>query len=387
LSRFGVFRNRGALLHDYTPPRLPHRERELADLKRRFKPVLHEDVNVKVHVYGRIGTGKTVLCNRLGEDLMREASEMGKKLKYVNINLAYTPKPYHVMSRLMQGVMGASGQGLSPEDMLAQVVEALKGEDCKLILALDEVDTYINEGRDPKIFYMLPRVHELDPGAAGRISLIYISRSLEWMGRLDAATLDTLGRTAAVQLEEYGAPEVRDITGYRAEEAFFPGAVPEEIIDFIAEISTDYGGVRYALELLLEAGSLAEGEGASAVKAEHVRNAHASIPKGTNGPIYPGMLSLHKQLLLKAIIDGLQARGDPYLNFEDVYSSYAAMCEWNMREAEDEHTIKTYLEDLSLEGYILLSVRNGEYRVGMEYPFERLAKLLEEALREALSRP
>ena len=34
-------------------------------------------------------------------------------------------------------------------------VEALKREDCRLILVLDEVHTYLNEGRDPKIFYIL----------------------------------------------------------------------------------------------------------------------------------------------------------------------------------------------------------------------------------------
>ena len=33
-----------------------------------------------------------------------EAVKAGKKLKYVHINLAYTPKPYHVMTKLMDQV-------------------------------------------------------------------------------------------------------------------------------------------------------------------------------------------------------------------------------------------------------------------------------------------
>ena len=88
----GIFKDKRVLLHDYTPSRLPHRERELKELQRHFEAVLNEDINVKIHVYGKIGTGKTVLCNRLGEDLGREAKKAGKKLKYININLAYTPK-------------------------------------------------------------------------------------------------------------------------------------------------------------------------------------------------------------------------------------------------------------------------------------------------------
>jgi len=61
-----VFKNRRVLLHDYTPPRLPCRERELKELKKRFEPVLREGINVRIHVYGKVGTGKTVLYKWLG---------------------------------------------------------------------------------------------------------------------------------------------------------------------------------------------------------------------------------------------------------------------------------------------------------------------------------
>ena len=73
-----------------------------------------ENVNVKVHIYGKIGTGKTVLCNMLGRNLEREAKEKGVKLKYVYINLAYTPKPYHVMLELMERVLGSSTTRVKP---------------------------------------------------------------------------------------------------------------------------------------------------------------------------------------------------------------------------------------------------------------------------------
>jgi cell division control protein 6 len=383
----GIFKDKRVLLHDYTPSRLPHRERELKELQRRFEAVLNEDINVKIHVYGKIGTGKTVLCNRLGEDLEREAKKAGKKLKYVNINLAYTPKPYHVMSELLEQVTGSSVAGLSPEQMLANVAKAIGKDGCKIVLALDEADTYVKEGRDPNIFYMLPRIHELHREAARKLSLIYISRSLDWMNKLDPATLDTLGRTAVVHLEKYGLPEVKDITAYRAQEAFLPGAAPEGIIDFIAHISMNYGGVRYALELLFEAGGLAEMEGAEYLKARYVRMIHVSIPKVADGAIYPGELSLHKQLLLKGVIDALQSTGDPYLSFEDTYSSYAVVCEFRDREAEEEPAVRSYINDLYSDGYLLLRKVDEETFVGMEYPFDRLAQVLEGTLREALRHP
>ena len=93
--------------------------------------------------------------------------------------------------------------------------------------------------------------------------MIYISRSLDWLKRLDETTLDTIGRTSAITLEKYGLREVRDIVAYRADLAFRPGAVDDDVLDLTAQISMAYGGVRYALELLLGLGgydALAEGE-------------------------------------------------------------------------------------------------------------------------------
>jgi len=81
------------------------------------------------------------------------------------------------MPELMEQVMGSSVGGLSLEQMLINVVKKSR-DGYKLVSALDEVDTYIKENRDPKIFQMLPHVHELHLDVARRISLIYISRSL-----------------------------------------------------------------------------------------------------------------------------------------------------------------------------------------------------------------
>lgn len=384
MSRLSVFKSRRALLLDYTPLKLPHREREMEQLKSYFEPVLREDINVKIHVYGSIGSGKTALCRRLGHYLEEEASKTGKKLKYVHINLAYTPKSYHVLTKLMEQVsfVESSRSGLSPEEMLTIVARSLSTKNYHLVLTLDEVDTYVGEKRDTSILYMLPRLNELYPDAACRLSLIYVSRSLDWMNKLDKATLDTLGRVSAIRLDEYGLPQVRDIIAYRTDEAFQSGAVSEDVIDFIARTSVCYGGVRYALELLLEAGGQAEIDHSTTVKAEHVRRANFLIPKGVNGAYYPGELSLHKQLLLEAITTALEARTEPYLSLEEVYSQYQVACEEYERDCEDKPTIQAYLKDLKVKGYILLVEGTGETLVGMEFPPERLSKALKESLKQ-----
>jgi cell division control protein 6 len=207
---------------------------------------------------------------------------------------------------------------------------------------------------------------------------------LDWVKKLDKATLDTLGRVSGVYLEEYGLPQLSDIISYRAEEAFQPGAVSEDLVDFIARIAMGYGGVRYGLELLLEAGGQAELGSSRTVKAEHVRKAHAMIPKGVNGAYYPRELSLHKMLLLKGIINALMASSEPYLSIDDSYSAYQVSCEDHSREPDEMLVVQSYLDELAADGYILIKTGDHGKFVGVEFPFDRLARALDEALKQAL---
>jgi cell division control protein 6 len=374
---YSVFVGRETLLHDYVPAKLPHRERELRRLRHYFEPLIYgEAASVKVHLVGGVGTGKTLICRKVGGIVARESNG---RVRFAYVNLAYAHRPYHAMAEVYRQVLDVPAAGLSPEEMLRGVLDHLVDEDLYLVVALDEVDTYVAEGRSLKILYMLPRAYELEPKAAGRISIIYVSRSLNWLKKLDDATLDTIGRTSMIRFDAYSLEQVRDIVAYRVELAFKPGALSDDLIDFVAQISMPYGGVRYALEILLEAGILADYEGSRNVKASHVRAAHASIPKGVNGALCPEELSLQKQALLKAIYGALESYGSAYLPIDEACSLYRVVCEQLGVEPEEEGKVKAYIEDLSSEGYIMLKSNT----IAVEYPFEKILQTLEKLLKKA----
>ncbi|MEM1839455.1 MAG: AAA family ATPase [Candidatus Bathyarchaeia archaeon] len=369
-----VFSDAGALLHDYVPAQLPHRGAELKRLLHYFEPAVKGmNISVKVHVVGPVGSGKTVLCRRAGLHIMRGAEG---RVRFAYVNLAYAHRPYHAVAEVHRQVLGVYPAGLSPEEMIASILDHLVGEDLRLVVALDEVDTYVMEGRSQRILYMLPRCHEVNPKAAGRVSVIYVSRSLDWLKRLDEATLDTIGRTSVIALEKYGFREVRDIVAYRADLAFRPGAIEEDVLDLTAQISMAYGGVRYALELLLEAGMRADYEGSERVKAEHIRLANASIPKGANGALYPEDLDIHAQLLLLAILEALKNRA--YITVEDALSSYRILCEQEGITQEEEEALREYVRALAREGYIITQ----NQRIAVEYPVDKPIQTLRKTIKQ-----
>jgi len=381
-----VFKCRRVLYNDYIPPRLPHRDGEMEELLGYFRPVILQGGSARVHVYGPIGTGKTVLCKSLGKRIVDEAEEeAGLEVRYIYLNLAYMLSPYQVLTQLMNklSLIQSSSSGLSTNTMLLNLVRFLETHETHLILGLDEADKYVKEGGDTELFYLLSRIHELGPlEGKSNLSLIYISRKLEWLGCLEPATLDTVGRASGVHLEDYSYAELSDILRYRADEAFHDGAASFEIIDFASSIAESYGGIRYALELLLEAGMLADADNSSKLRPVDVRRAHVKIPKGVNGAYYPSELILHKQLLILGSIRALDAGSEAYVSYEAVYEYYCILCDEYQREPEDLETFIVYIGDLEEEGYLL--TKRGS-ALGVEFPLTRMRGSIEKVLERALT--
>ena len=81
------------------------------------------------------------------EDWGIVARESRGRVKFAYVNLAYAHRPYHAMAEVHRQVLGVLAAGLSPEEMLRNILDYLVAEDASLLVALDEVDAYIAEGR------------------------------------------------------------------------------------------------------------------------------------------------------------------------------------------------------------------------------------------------
>src|SRR5947208_3389617 len=80
-----------------------------------------------------------------------------------------------------------------------------------------------------------------------------------------------------VKFPRYDRTELEDIVQGRVALAMHPGTVDDDLIDLIADIASEFGDARYAIELLEKAGMLADEERAEEVAAEHVRGAKSHV--------------------------------------------------------------------------------------------------------------
>lgn len=344
----------------YVPRLLPHREREVEEVKRwvRFFVERERPANTFLHVVGPLASGKTALVKRACGGFK------GASFVYVNVDCLRSPR--FILSEVLKALgLRVEPTGKDPAELLLRLLELMKGE--RLIVCFDDVDGYALSGRDTGFLNMLVKGCEMEPEA--KLCLILVYRDPKWLERLNGSVKQRLtGWT--VKLEAYRRKQVEDILAYRAEEAFAPGALSGELLSFMAALSSsEPGGVRYGLELMLGAGRIAEATGSDRVKAEHVRLAHAQMIG--RGGLWDE-LSVHDLVLLEAVAREVKER--VFVSLEEVHRTYLAVCEG--RGVEPEESLEEGARRLVNHGYLMLE--GGRY--GLEYPSEYVVKWVEARL-------
>jgi archaeal cell division control protein 6 len=385
-----VFRDESKLDINYVPGRLPHREKEHRLLTEFFSFLLKipDRMAQRVIVTGEIGTGKTVLCQRFGQDITTEAHKRSINLRYVHVNCReYRGKLGLIIQHALTLMKPTFPQrGYSAEEVLKALLQNLDEESAFMILALDEFDSLIEtEGSDA--VYNLTRLQEMRQNKSQRISLVCIMRDLESTKRLDDSARSTLQRNV-VRLERYGKAQLFDILNERVASAFEPSTVPEDVVSLAADLAQDESGnARFAIELLWRAGKYADAEDADKVTPECVRKAVSNIiPTLQKSDLET--LSLHQKLFLLGAAEVFSQTNEAYATLTEIEKAYNVACE-EFDEKPVGHTqLWKYLQTLSALG-ILKSEVSGEETRGrstLVYLPSVSAEELAKALRVTLGR-
>ena len=360
LERPTVFKDETPLSLEFIPRNLPHREEQMRFLTQLFRFSLDSPFSTsqRVLITGDVGTGKTVLAQRFGSDLVRAARSRKVNLHYMHVNCREAKGSlFMIVKRILtQFEPDFPKRGFAPEELLHTLMDMLDDKGIHLILGLDEVEHLIRVEESTPI-YNLTRIQEERAGKPIRLSLIFILRELEYLQKLDKSTIDTLQRNI-IKLDKYSSRQLIDILRDRVNLAFKENAVTDEALDLVADIGGQSGDARYAIELLWRAGKYADSEPSKRVLTDHVRKAAGSVYPMLRGE-YIAALSPHEKYLLLALARILEESQEAYANIGSVEHEYEAVCEEYDDKPRKHTQIWKYARGLGAIGVIAAS-KSGE---------------------------
>jgi len=348
-SRRSVFKDETKLDINYVPYKLPHREKELRLLLEFFNFAVQSPQRMaqRVVITGDVGTGKTVLSQRLGANITSEAVKHGIDLRYIHVNCRESHGSLFLILQQAISVFHPNfpKRGYSAEEILNSFVQMLDEQNTHVILALDEFDSLVDREGSEAV-YKLTRLQEARQNKPQRLSLISILRNLSSIERLDASTRSTL-QSNIIKLERYSQQQLSDILNDRVSLAFKPLAVPEDTVSVIAELAlSENGNARFGIELLWRAGKYADAADMETVPPECVRKAVSSIiPTMRKSDL--ATLSLHEKLFLLGIARTFKKNEKAYVTLAEAEQSYAIVCEEMDSEPKSHTQLWKYLKNLS----------------------------------------
>lgn len=363
MTRLGsVFKDESKLDISYVPRRLPHREKELRILSEFFSFLIRDPwrMTQRVLIVGDVGTGKTALAQKFGEETARETRLRGINVKYVHVNCRqYRGSLFLLLSNAVLAFNPSfPRRGLSAEELLNILLQILDEQNAYAILTLDEFESLV-EREGSEAVYKLTRLQESRMGKPQRISLICILKNLEVLDSLDASTRSSL-QSNIVYLERYTQTQLIDILNDRVQLAFNLNTVLDDTVNLIAELAHSEGGnARFAIELLWRAGKYADAEGLRMVTPECVRKAASSTYTMIRKSDLV-QLNFHEKLFLLSIARFFKENERAYASLSEIEQAYAVTCEEYGVQPYTHTQLWNYLQTLSALGIVKKKVSTAE---------------------------
>ncbi|NPA86952.1 MAG: AAA family ATPase [Candidatus Diapherotrites archaeon] len=363
VKEYRLFKNRDVLSPHYLPSELPFREEEIRELSQKIAPVLSGRKPENVFIYGKTGTGKTAVTKKVLSDLNDYARSHNIPAMGIYVN-GMRESEHSVLLKLVRHLDPSRDLiGYSTSAVYDKLLELIDGRGLRLVVALDEIDM-IKRLRD--LIYRLNRAN--DELERGSISIIGISNNPTFKEQLDARTRSTLCEVELV-FPPYNAEQLRIILEQRAQEAFKEGAVAPEAISLAAALAAKHSGdARYALQLLLRAGDIAEEEGAPRVEREHVERARQLVEEEIVYEMVASLPEQHRAVLMALASLKLGKKGVSSFGGEKVvtsgllYSYYRKVAEDHVLTPVSDRQFREYLNELETYGIISVKTAGKGFR-------------------------
>lgn len=354
LSGKSILKDSRVLSSDYIPDKLPFREGQIIAIGQSLAPLLKGTKCSNLLLYGKTGTGKTVVSHYVIDKLSQRARASNLKIRLAYTNTRVSGTSYRVLSDLAAAVdLDIPFTGLAIGEVLQRVFTKISQNDYFIVFILDEID-YLVKTYGDNLLYELTRSSDIL--SSGFLSIIGISNDLQFKEYLDPRVLSSLSEEEVV-FPPYTAEEIKSILQQRAEIAFDNGGVSAGAINICAALAgSEHGDARRAVDLLRVSAEVAEREGAEQLEEKHVRIALQKIERDR---IYDALVSLPLQAKV-LLLSVLNCKSNTTTG--EVYERYQHTCKKIGIESLTQRRTSSLLSELDLLGLVTANViSHGRY--------------------------
>lgn len=320
LSERGIFADKAVLRSTYIPENLPHRVEQIATLADILSTALKEKAPTNILIYGKTGTGKTTTVKYVSKQLEEMARTSNCPLIYINCELFYTQhRVLGYLARFFNKRVPVFGW--PTDEVYSELKERIDTEDRYVVVILDEMDKLVT--KEDEVLYNLLRINS-DLNKA-RVSVIGISNNLTFSELLDQRVKSLSGMKEIV-FPAYNAGQLKDIMTERAAMAFNYSALDDAVIPLcVALAAKQDGDAKYALDLLLISGEIAERSKSKKVSEEHVRIASEKTEDSIVEVVKT--MPLQQKILLSSVLTLMREKNERSFISGDVYDMYHRLCD------------------------------------------------------------
>jgi len=280
LKKEPLFINKKVLQSNYTPDTILHREEQITQIAEVLAPCLRVEKPSNLFIYGKVGTGKSLVATYTTHKIMEiaEKNNLPIKVCYLNCKLKrVADTEYRLISQLCRDLgVDVPATGLPTDEVYKIFIKSLEQAKSLLIIVLDEIDQLVHKTGD-EILYNLTRLNsELK---ISQLSFIGISNDLVFTDSLDPRVKSSLSEEEFV-FPPYNALQLQEILRQRSNIAFRENTVDDGVIEKCAAYAArEHGDARRALELLRVAGEIAERKNEIKIVTKHIDMAEAKIER------------------------------------------------------------------------------------------------------------